>query len=136
MPTSKFHEPVDRDSQVSDHPVESGFEIEYQTCIDQILAARSPVHMTCRRCICLAYFGDQSPDERLGNFAECCCLVRERCNIEMFGTRSLLDRVECSGGNCSDSRLRARQCHFEVQHALYARAIAQDLAHRRTRNEG
>jgi len=50
------------------------------------------VHMTCRRCICLAYFGGQSPDEGLGNFAECCCLVRERCNIEMFGTRSLLDR--------------------------------------------
>src|SRR5215208_826232 len=91
MATSQFHEPVDGASQLSNQSVESGFEIEHQTCVNQILAACSRVHINSGRCICLAYFGGKSPDEGLGNLAECCCLVRKRCNIETFGTRSLGD---------------------------------------------
>jgi hypothetical protein len=128
-------EPCDGAVEVGDQGIDRGAQVEHESAVDDVLACCSPMHVAGRGRIGLGDLGGQRVDQRDGDIAGGHGRFAQRREVVAFGAGGLGDPVDGERRHDAGRRFRARERDLEIEHALHARAIVEDGAHGRARNQ-
>jgi hypothetical protein len=128
-------EPFDGAVEVGDQRIDCRAQLEHERVVDDILAGRPPMHVARRCRIGLGDLDGERVDQRDGDIAGGHSRFAQRREVVAFGAGGLGDPVDGERRDDADRRFRARERDLEIEHALQARAIIEDGAHGRARNQ-
>jgi len=121
--------------EIGDERVDDGRKLQHLGGVDDVLAGRAPMDEARRFGGRLLHLGSQRLDQRDCEVAGGDRRLRERIEVEPVRPARGHDRRHRRSRDHSGRGFRARQRRLHVQHALDARAVREDRAHRGAREQ-
>ena len=128
-------EPCDGTVEVGDEGIDRRAQLEHERAVDDVLAGGPPMDVARRCRIGLGDLGGERIDQRDGDIAGGHRGLAQRREVVAVGAGGLGDPLDGERRDDADLRFRARERNLEIEHALHARAIVEDRAHGRARDQ-
>ena len=128
-------EPCDGAVEVGDQGIDRRAQLEHERAVDDVLAGGAPMDVARRCRIGLGDLGGERIDQRDGDIAGGRRGLAQRREVVAVGAGGLGDPLDGERRDDADLRFRARERDLEIEHALHARAIVEDRAHGRARDQ-